>query len=486
MGKKAQAKGSGYSGQDTLIISKRQIMRKSSVTSSILSGMGDALSDSLSVSPAVSDDLEYYHNLVHRAGEDGKYITQHKIAIGGMGAVYHVYDQEFERYSAMKVILPEIKSNKIALQSFMREARITAQLEHPNIIPVHDLGYLDGHGIFFTMKLVSGQPLFDLLREIEIDAGDAQQRYDFHSLLTLFRKVCDAVAFAHSRGIIHRDIKPHNIMVGDYGEVLLMDWGLAKHVADPEPPPIGAPLMNGNHDGQATEAGVVKGSPAYMSPEQAYGKNDELDERSDIFLLGATLYHIFTFFPPYLGDDVHDIVKQAQGCSFTKPNLMETGRLRIPDELCGIIMKCMAASKDDRYQQVDELIADLDDMLHGNMIVEHRIFPPGKCLMREGETGTECYVIETGTVRVQKGARGESIPLGTLTQGDIVGEMALITQEPRSATVTAVTRTEVLVLNQDFFNRNIKQLPPWMSKTIVTLAQRLNEANTIRYDASHK
>ena len=466
------------SGQDSLIISKTQIIRKSSIVSSILD---DAASDSGATGTA-TDDERFCGDVRWRTVHDGKYVTKHKIATGGMGVIYHVFDQDFERDSAMKVIVPAITCDAVALDSFMREARITAQLEHPNIIPVHDLGYLPGHGVFFTMKLMQGQPLIDLLRQIEIGDGEFIQKYNFFTLLSIFRRVCDAVAFAHSRGIVHRDIKPHNIMIGDFGEVVLMDWGLAKRISEEEPPAAGMTSTSGN--AQATEMGVIKGSPAYMPPEQAHGRVDEFDQRSDIFLLGATLYHIFTFYPPYLGDDIYDIIKQAQVCNFVPPNEMPTGRLRIPDELCGIIMRCMAADRGDRYQKVEELTADLDTLLRGAMIVDHQMFKPGEHLMREGEMGTECYVIESGEVQVEKGLSGEPMILGKLTQGDIVGEMALITHEPRSATVTAVEPTEVLVLTQEFFNRNLKQLPPWMSKTIVALAQRLNKANTIRYDTT--
>lgn len=466
------------SGQDSLIISKTQILRKGSIISSILT---DAASGSGSTGEP-TDDERFCGDDCWRTADDGKYVTKHKIATGGMGVIYHVFDQDFERDSAMKVILPGITHDAMALDSFRREARITAQLEHPNIIPVHDLGYLPGHGVFFTMKLMRGQPLIDLLRQIELGDSEFLQKYNFFTLLSTFRRVCDAVAFAHSRGIVHRDIKPHNIMVGDFGEVVLMDWGLAKRISEEEPPVAGMSSTHGN--AQATEIGVIKGSPAYMPPEQAHGCVDEFDQRSDIFLLGATLYHIFTFFPPYLGDDIYDIIKRAQVCDFVPPNEMPTGRLRIPDELCDIIMRCMAADRDDRYQKVEELMVDLDALLRGAMIVDHQTFTPGQCLMREGEIGTECYVIESGEVRVEKGLGSEPMILGTLTQGDIVGEMALITHEPRSATVTAVEPTEVLVLTQEFFNRNLKQLPPWMSKTIVALAQRLNKANTIRYDTT--
>ena len=228
----------------------------------------------------------------------------------------------------------------------------------------------------------------------------------------------------------------------------------------------------------ATERGIIKGSPSYMSPEQARGNSAELDERSDVFLLGTTLYHIFTFYPPYLGDDIYEIVMKAQNVDTTSPDQMDTGVLQLPEEWCNIIGKAMAPEKADRYQTVEELVTELDALLRGEMIYEHRVFEAGELLMCEGDLGTESYIIANGKVRVVKERNGAAVELGILSDGDIVGEMALITHEPRSATVTAVTRTDVMVLNQDFFNRNLKLLPPWMSKTIVSLAERLNAANT--------
>lgn len=477
-----------YSGEESLIISRTRIAKKDSVVTSVIklvpSEDGKLPADSKPPADSSGEDTNdesYFRAALKRELDEDKLVIQQKLSTGGMGAIYYVYDRDFQRYSAMKVILPDLKHNSTTLSSFIREARITGQLEHPNICPVHDLGFLPRHGIYFTMKLIQGEPLIDILRELELGGDEYIKKYDFYALLNIFRKVCDAVAFAHSQNIIHRDIKPHNVMVGSYGEVLLMDWGLAKLVGDSEPDaddsevesvPSSAGLAS------ATERGIIKGSPSYMSPEQARGNSAELDERSDVFLLGTTLYHIFTFYPPYLGDDIYEIVMKAQNVDTTSPDQMDTGVLQLPEELCNIIGKAMAPEKADRYQTVEELVTELDALLRGEMIYEHRVFEAGELLMCEGDLGTESYIIANGKVRVVKERNGAAVELGILSDGDIVGEMALITHEPRSATVTAVTRTDVMVLNQDFFNRNLKLLPPWMSKTIVSLAERLNAANT--------
>ena len=438
------------------------------------------------------DEKEYLKKILQRELDESEYVIQKKLKSGGMGEVYYVFDRNFHRYSAMKVILPELKHDARAIDSFISEARITGQLEHPNIIPVHDLGFLPGLGIYFTMKLMQGEPLNIVLQKIEIGDPDYTNKYVLFALLSIFRKVCDAVAFAHSKGIIHRDIKPHNIMVGDYGEVLLMDWGLSKRIGDDEPalaetknpkktePKITKSNTSLDYDWMTTELGVVKGSPAFMSPEQALGDASALDERSDIFLLGATLYHILTFYPPYLGDDVYDIVSQARNHELIPPEELGTGRMPIPADLSRIVMKALSQKKEDRYATVEELASDIDTFLHGDINFRHRKFKKGDILMAEGDVGLESYIIVKGRVRVHKRKGKKNILISTLKEGDIVGEMSIITSGPRSATVVAMVNTEVMVLNQEVFIEYLKKSPPWLTKTFVTLVERLKTSTVKR------
>ena len=336
------------------------------------------------------------------------------------------------------------------------------------------------------MKLMRGEPLNHILQKIEIGDSDYVDKYDLFMLLSIFRKVCDAVAFAHSKKILHRDIKPHNIMVGNYGEVLLMDWGLSKHIGaqDPANKGIKKPTKKSeaqgpereNYDWTTTELGIVKGSPAFMSPEQALGDVATMDERSDIFLLGATLYHILTFYPPYLGDDVYEIVSQARNHDLIPPEELGTGRFNIPNDMSQIIMKALSKDKKDRYATVSDLSDDVDAFLRGEINFQHRIFKKNEYLMREGEKGSESYIIVKGQVRVEKNVGTKNITISTLKKGDIVGEMSIITSEPRSASVIALKNTEVMVLDREIFTDYLEKSPPWLSKTFVTLAERLQTA----------
>ena len=435
------------------------------------------LDETANVSPE-----EVIANILERETESEKYLIDEKVGQGGMGAIYRVFDRDLHRTSVLKVILPGTMSDALLFRRFIEEARITGQLEHPNIIPVHELGVLGNNKLYFSMKYVQGEALGTILRKVRDGDKDYVKKYTQYVLLTIFRKVCDAVAYAHSKSVIHRDIKPDNIMVGEYGEVLLMDWGLARQIShDKSSSDFQVPnkkkdsLLSGCP--LTTRFGVVKGTPTYMSPEQAKGSVGEIDHRSDIFLLGATLYAMVTFHVPFTGDDIYEILANAESGNYIKPGKRAPER-QIPEELCRIIEKSMAHNPADRYQSVDDLSSDLDELMAGHTVSIRKQFNAGDYLMCEGDAGYETYMILKGSVDVTKKVRGKALKLITLRQGDIIGEMALILQAPRSATVQATEDTEVIVITEETMRQGLGQLPPWMGKVVDSLADRLRTANT--------
>jgi serine/threonine-protein kinase len=473
-------------GMQTLVIYKKKVVKQPSLLATlVLDSPARSKSGAAAAPPTVREqditrtEENLFDKILDRQPEEDKYVIHRKLAEGGMGEVYITHDKDMRRQSILKVILPKHKDNMMLIDGFVREARITGRLEHPNIIPVHDLGFIQGYGIYFTMKHIRGESLMEVLNKLEIGDCEYNARFDSYELLNIFRKVCDAVSFAHSKNIVHRDIKPHNIMVGDYGEALLMDWGLAKMLEDEDRKSI-ATGLEGTFPAtlDETRPGIIKGSPAYMAPEQARGDTMAVDQLSDVFLLGSTLYHLYTYFPPFLGIDIDDILANARNHMYVPPEEAVYRNRDLPDELCRIIKKAMAKEKEDRYQTVDELGAEIDDLIRGKMTFSARNFASGEYLVRDGETGEECYIIRHGRVEVSKGSGDSKVVLGVLGEGDIVGEMALITQEPRSANVVALEDTEACVLNQKLFSQNLAKLPPWMEKTIVALADRVAEGNT--------
>lgn len=427
-------------------------------------------------------EKKYYESAIQREKPQSKYKFQGKLISGGMGAILEVIEQDLHRLVAMKVIKPSFKKEEHAIMEFIREAKITAMLEHPNIIPVHELGLSQETGLYFTMKLMKGEPLNLILKEIKKENPTYLEKFNIYALLNIFRKICDAVDFAHSRNIIHRDIKPHNVIVGHYGEVLLMDWGLARYIGDlhQEKDLARRETLRDICALTGESRNIIQGSPAYMAPEQIGGESALLDKKTDIFLLAATLYQILTLEAPYSGKNLKEVLHKAGRRDLPDPQKRSPER-HIPDELCRIVMKAAELRKEDRYPSVQALIDDLDDVIAGRWLKqEKKIFAAGRFLMKEGEDAAEAYLITKGKVQVFRQVDGGAkVVLGTLEQGDIVGEMALITDDRRSASVEALEETEAAVLTKDLLSRNLKKLPPYIEKMLATLTRRLQTANAI-------
>src|SRR5574338_541168 len=249
-----------------------------------------------------------------------KYTFVKELGRGGMGTVYLAEDRELDRLVAVKVLNTSEATNELRLR-MIREAQIIASLEHPGIVPVHDAGTLPDGRVFYAMKYVRGSRLDEY----------AAQGASLRDRLRKFQSVCDAVAFAHAHGVIHRDLKPQNIMIGSFGEVLVLDWGVAKIRDDPR-----------SSEFHQTMEGTVIGTQHYMSPEQARGEIDQLDERSDIFSLGAILL--------FLLNDQPKVSKAAQA----------------------ICAKAMASAKENRYATASELSADIGRLLDAEPVSAYR------------------------------------------------------------------------------------------------------------------
>jgi serine/threonine protein kinase len=287
-----------------------------------------------------------------------RYRLLDRVARGGMGVVYAAEDTKLERRVALKLLdLPDV-TGELA-QRLVREARVLAQLEHPGIVAVHDIGTLPDGRVFYTMKFVEGRRLDEHITSVP----------SLPDRLRLFLRICDPVAFAHSRHVLHRDLKPANIMVGPFGEVLVMDWGLAKIVrsesagcaraaeAHEEAAVAGLPSAPAAQDesttvGGRTAHGSVLGTPGFMSPEQARGEVDRLDERSDIFSLGAILRSLISTSP---GDSTDG-----------------AGEAPLPRALAAICAKAIAVQPGDRYARVQDLAADISRYLDGLAVSAHR------------------------------------------------------------------------------------------------------------------
>ncbi len=329
--------------------------------------------------------------MLRTGGLSDKYVFIDEIGRGGMGSVLRVYDTNLRRHVAMKRIIAST-SERTRLR-FVEEAQITGQLEHPHIVPVHEIGRDANDRIYFTMKLVRGETLNDILDKLREDSSAADQ-YSLGKLLHSYINVCHAIDFAHSRGVIHRDIKPENIMVGQFGEVQVMDWGLAKaqrvekgtikqeqvrdsvtvenqeleldEQAIEKMEPIESVRDDERPDG-ITMDGQILGTLSYMSPEQARGDNDKVDKRSDVYTLGAILYEILTLHTPVQAKTNEEMIRNICRGKIDTPAERAPDR-SIPKELEAIAMKALARIPELRYQSVYELRKDIELYLSGRSV----------------------------------------------------------------------------------------------------------------------
>ncbi len=298
------------------------------------------------------------------AGAD-RYVIEREIGRGGMGRVLLAYDREFRRRVAMKVLLAPAQGLGRTAR-FIEEAQATAQLEHPNIEPVHDLGLDPAGSPYFTMKWIRGRNLEEILLAQKSELSMIR-------LVQILQQVAMGIDFAHSRGVVHRDLKPQNVMVGDYGEVLIVDWGLAKVLGrDTEASSLEDAVSTARAEsGADTLEGTVQGSIFYMAPEQARGEVSSIDARTDVFGLGAILYRILAGSPVHLAPSVGAALAQARRCEVVPPSSRPTGG-EIPPELETICLKALAKRREDRFPTAREFHDALQGYVEGIHDAERR------------------------------------------------------------------------------------------------------------------
>lgn len=330
--------------------------------------------------------------------ENSHYKLNEVYAEGGLSRVWVAEDTNLNRKVALKQIRHELSENELARSRFHREAQVTGQLEHPHIVPVYEMpSSPDDDLLFYTMRLVEGDTLLQACDQYHATRKDAKHKKGTEQalqqlrLLQAFVDVCQAIAFAHSRGVIHRDIKPENVVLGNFGEVVVLDWGLSKTsddsnvntdcgdssayftVQDPESGsfsqdglPVaqtmqdGSILLSGDADAVQTVAGAVLGTPAYMAPEQVNAEFGSVDHRTDVYGLGATLFHLLTGMPPHRGPTISATIQKVDTESVPPPKELNP---HVEQPLDAICVKAMSPIPKNRYQSANELAEDIQRYL---------------------------------------------------------------------------------------------------------------------------
>jgi eukaryotic-like serine/threonine-protein kinase len=301
----------------------------------------------------------------------GRYLVEGEVTRGGMGTIFRAHDADLGRDVAIKVLREKHRNNVELLHRFLEEARIAAQLQHPGIVPIYEVGQLADERPYFAMKLVEGETLERLLAKRHEPSQDLPQ------YLKVFELICQTIAYTHTRGVIHRDLKPENIMVGAFGEVMVMDWGIAKilnesggidvsNVARASAGPEKLGICPGAVDGGGPEItavgdtvqGAVLGTVAYMSPEQATGQVDRMDERTDVFSLGGILCVILTSQPPYPGKKSTQVYQKAQRADLTDA-FRRLDACSADRQLVALAKHCLAPNPDNRPRDAGEVSRDL-------------------------------------------------------------------------------------------------------------------------------
>lgn len=296
-------------------------------------------------------------------GDQARYQVREVLGVGGMGEVRLCHDAIIGRDVALKTLLKERDMHPRARKRFFREARVQGQLEHPSILPLYDMGQAEDGELFFTMRRVRGHSLVEIVDGLAENDPTFTERYSRRKLLTAFAQVCLAVDYAHSRGVIHRDLKPSNIMLGDFGEVYVLDWGVAKIQSDGSKQPIDLPRA------ERSSTGNVVGTPGYMSPEQVMGLEELQDARADVYALGVLLFEILTLRPLHQGATTKELFDATLKKEHARPSMICAD---VPPELDAVCVMATWTNRESRLSSARALAEAVERYLDGDRDLERR------------------------------------------------------------------------------------------------------------------
>lgn len=399
--------------------------------------------------------------------EHQRYQLLEEIGRGGFGQVSRCVDRFTYRLVASKTLKPQHRDNLAQLRALINESRLVSYLEHPGIVPLYDV-YVDEHDNFcYTMKFIEGQPLSEWMRQHVLH----QHPFPIAWCLRIFTRICETLSYAHDKGVLHLDIKPANVMLGTYGEVMILDWGSARLF---QPERYENYLRNLGQTEKLFPLVQLEdrlvGTPPYMSPEQAKGEKHRLSPASDIFCAGVLFYQILSSYSPFVSSTMQKFV--ADLFSPEAPLPLHERRIDIPQRLSRIAARMLAKRPEDRYQNFREVLQDIQDFQNQGSDFEVRTYDTGEIIFREGDIGEYACQIIDGLVEISVHVDGIHQVLAIQGRGEVIGELSIFTNRPRTATIKALQPTTLRLLTAQTINQELEKLNPWVGHMIYRLSQK--------------
>lgn len=389
-----------------------------------------------------------------------------KVGEGGLAQISSFLDTHLNRVIAVKKLNSENLEDAMLLRAFIHEAKLISYLEHPGIISLYDTFIEEEGSLCYSMKLVQGKDLYSLLEQ-----NQKQNRNEQSTLLQIFLKICETLAYAHDKGVIHLDLKPENIMLGAYGEVYVMDWGNARLY---QPQAYIQYLQKYYPEGETFSAleekeDFIAGTPEYMSPEQTSLEREKLTPASDIFSLGVILYQMLTQRLPFEDTELELLLEKVRR---VEPPPISQWNPEISKRLSQICMKMLEKSLADRYQSFHEVIADLKELSTSGQAFSTQEYWEGEWIFKEGDKGDYAFTILSGLVEISRKIDGERKVLAQLGPDEIVGELSIFMKQPRAAAARALQNTVIRVMTKKEVEEELEKLSPWVETMITGLSKR--------------
>ncbi len=404
-------------------------------------------------------------------GGKQRYQSLRPVGEGGISTVSSFLDLRLNRVVALKEIRTEHLANAELVQFFINESKLMAYLDHPGVISVYDAFLQDGRRPCYTMKLCEGKSLRELL-DAQESSGTGPLR--LQRSLEIFLKFCQTMAYVHDKGVLHLDLKPENIMVGTYGEVLVLDWGSARLYQSDR---FYENLERFTHDTtlarfEKEDDTVVLVTPRYMSPEQSESGREKLTCASDVFSAGVIFYEMLTGRHAFPGQEPRELMKQVR--SSTPPPPHEVNR-DVPRMLSQICLKMIEKNLAARYHTFQEVLHELSLCQGSGETFPTRLYQPGETIFHEGDAGDYAFIVLSGEVEIVKQVESGPKVIATLGEGEIVGELAILGKQPRTAAARARVPTQIRILSREDIEHELEKLSPWVGKMITSLSSRFLE-----------